>query len=107
MTTGPRHPSLMGDSEFLAELEQKQRTDPVGAADEESQSRMTPCDRGFPDIVSDVGFDSEAWTRSAHPYEDEPQPDDDMADKYSRGRIALAIGGFLLMMGLGAAAPAY
>ncbi|PYQ79948.1 MAG: hypothetical protein DMG01_07420 [Acidobacteria bacterium] len=66
---------------------------------------MTPRDRGFPDIVSDVGFDSEAWTRSAHPYEDEPQPDDYMPDRSSRGRIGLAIG-FLLMMGLGAAAAA-
>ena len=106
MTTGRRHPSLMDDSEFLAELEQRQRTDPVRAPDDQSHSRMTPRDRGFPDIVSDLGFDSEAWTPGAHPYEDEPEPDDYVTDTPSPGRIALAIGGFLLMMGLGAAAAA-
>jgi len=98
----------MGDSEFLAELEQRQRTDPVGAADEESQSRMTPRDRGFPDIVSDVGFDSEAWTRSAHPYEDEPQPDDYMPDRIlPRPHRARDRRLSPLMTGLGAAAAAY
>ena len=97
----------MGDSEFLAELEQRQRTDPVGAADEESQSRMTPRDRGFrisfrtSVSIPRRGPEALILTRMSHNPTITCRTDPPAAASRSRSAA------FSLMTGLGAAAAAY
>ena len=107
MTTERRRRSLMDDSEFVAELEQIEHTDAAAASDEKFESRMSALDRGLSrGAQEDVG--EEQWALPEPPRSFEEPPSEPTADSpSSRAHIALAVGGFLLMVALGAAAAAF
>ena len=104
MPTDPKH-SLMDDSEFLAELEKLERIVPrerTGAP--AFDASLSGLDEG---LVAKEGEDrsSEEWSErtSFGDSDEEPEP----PRRRSVGRIALAVGGFLLLMAIGAAAAAF
>jgi hypothetical protein len=104
MPTDPKH-SLMDDSEFLAELEKLERVVP---RERSGQPAFDASLRGLDDglVPKDVeDGSSDEWSeRTAYGESDEePEP----PRRRSAGSIALAVGGFLLLVAIGAGAAAY
>jgi hypothetical protein len=101
MPTDPTR-SLMDDSEFLAELEKLERVAPrERTSDPAFDAGLKGLDDGLHHNAAEAPRGD--WPQSPA-YNDEklirPQGP-------SAGRVALAVGGFLLMMALGAGAAAY
>ncbi len=105
MPTDPTH-SLMDDSEFLAELEKLERVAPrERTGDPAFDAGLSGLDKGL--------ANKDAGNVSADEWSDLPvfnggEEEEPMAPEgSSAARIALAVGGLLLSMALGAGAAAY
>ena len=103
MPTDPKH-SLMDDSEFLAELEKLERVPPrERTADRAFNAGLGGLDKGLvPKDAEHVLADEWSDLPVFNGEEEEPMP-----AGLSAARIALAVGGLLLSMALGAGAAAY
>jgi hypothetical protein len=104
MPTDPTH-SLMDDSEFLAELEKLERVAPSERTAEPAfDAGLSGLDKGLGKDAANVPDDE--W--SDLPVYDGGEEEEAMAPTgSSAARIALAVGGLLLSMAVGAGAAAY
>jgi hypothetical protein len=101
MPTDPTS-SLMDDSEFLEELEKLERVAPRERTESAFDAGLDGLDAGLP-TKGPAGTPNATW--SGRPtFDEEEEP---ITTAPSAGRIAMAVGGFLFFMALGAGAAAW
>lgn len=101
MPTDPTS-SLMDDSEFLEELEKLERVVPRERPESAFDAGLDGLDAGLFGKAAEAIPHSEWSERPTFDEEEQTTPTGPSA-----GRIAMAVGGFLFLMALGAGAAAY